>query len=99
MATEIKSTQTEVDLAVLPARQGLYRFTALCLLDPRAGAWSDLYDPEARRLISAAAAIIREEPSAVPASHARGEFPLSCLDPEDVFAAPVSYTHLRAHET
>ena len=88
---------TETDLAFLAARQGLYRFTAICLLDPRAGAWSDLYDQESHRLITAAAAIVREEPSAAPADLARGEFPLLCLNPVEVFSAlPPRYDALNA---
>jgi TorA maturation chaperone TorD len=68
------------------ARQSLYRFAALTLLDSRAGAWEQLRMIERSSLVSEAAALVRNEPGAIAQSLSPGERPLADLDPEFVLS-------------
>ena len=54
------------DPALNLARASLYRFTALTLIDPRAGSWDELHGPHTRQLVSEAAALVRCEAAARP---------------------------------
>lgn len=84
MTTAEAPQQTEFDPALSLARQSLYRFAALSLLDPRAGAWRHLNDARRRRLICEAAELIRAEPNANPSELGLGERRLADLDPQCV---------------
>jgi TorA maturation chaperone TorD len=68
------------------ARQCLYRFAALALLDPRRGAWEQLNGLRHSEVLSYAAAVMREQSATPPAGLARGERPLTDLDPEKVLS-------------
>ena len=74
------------DEALCFARQSLYRFAALALVDPRRGTWEQLSHPSAARLAQAAAALVRGEPAADARSLGLGERPLSDLDLDPVLA-------------
>jgi putative dimethyl sulfoxide reductase chaperone len=69
------------DPAIALARQGLYRFAALSLVDPRAGSWRLLDEFRDEPFLWEAAALIRELPEARPTSLAPRELPLTALDP------------------
>jgi TorA maturation chaperone TorD len=77
----------ETDTALHLARQSLYRFTALALLDPRAGSWDALQALRQGDLVSQAAALVRSEAGAQATSLAMGEQPLESLDPCRLFKA------------
>ncbi len=66
------------------ARQCLYRFTALALLDPRRGAWEQLNSLRHSRVLFDAAALVRDQARLLPGGLARGERPLDDLDPQKV---------------
>jgi TorA maturation chaperone TorD len=86
-ATELfGNRQTAQDSAQALARQCLYRFTALALLDPRRGAWEQLNSLRPSRLLFDAAEVVREQAGAPPGGLARGERPLVDLYPEKVLA-------------
>jgi hypothetical protein len=68
------------------ARQWLYRFAALSLLDPQAGSWEALQALRSDEFVAEAVALIRETPAAVPHQLALGERPLAALDPSSVLA-------------
>ncbi len=72
------------DPAVLMARQTLYRFAALTLLDPKAGGWEQLDALREDALLSEAANLIRDLPEATLRKLGPGEHPLSKLDPDPV---------------
>jgi TorA maturation chaperone TorD len=74
----------EFDLTLNLARQSLYRFAALTLLDPKDGAWERLAALRDDSLLADAAALIRELPSATATQLSLGERPLSALDPQAV---------------
>ena len=76
----------EADAAIESARQALYRFASVSLLDPRCGAWSLLADEQNARCASAAAELYREYRGPVVSSSqiSVGERPLSELDPRRV---------------
>ncbi|MDP7016179.1 MAG: molecular chaperone TorD family protein [Pirellulaceae bacterium] len=89
------STTTNFDPALNFARQSLYRFTALSLLDPRAGSWEQLNELRDDRLLQDAAELIRDEPAAAAASLAVGELALEDLNPAAALAAlPTSQSAL-----
>ena len=69
------------DLAMNMARQSLYRFAALSLVDPRAGSWEQLTGLRDDPLLPEAAALIRNLPQAQPAELGMGECPIEMLDP------------------
>lgn len=75
------------DPALNMARQALYRFAAVTLLDPRAGSWHALRAFRSEGLVSLAAALVRELPNASADSLGPGEQPLSALDPDRVLAS------------
>lgn len=77
----------DVDPALSLAQQALYRFAALTLLDPRAGAWEELAALRGTTLLDDAAEIVRQDPAASPPQLGRGELPLSDLVPARVLAA------------
>lgn len=74
----------ESDQALSLARQALYRFTAMALVDPRAGTWRQLSDLRTDPLLDAAAAVVRHDPAAKADTLALGERPLEDLDPAAV---------------
>lgn len=69
------------DQAVANARCLCYRWAASALSDPLTGGWEELIDPATHDIIAQAAAILRDEDGAVARPLARGEQPLSALDP------------------
>ena len=77
---------TTFEPAVLMARQSLYRFAAMSLLDPKAGSWDQLEAECEGTLLSEAASILRDLPEATPEKLGPGERPLSELDPSRVLA-------------
>jgi TorA maturation chaperone TorD len=81
------TTATTFDPALSIARQSLYRFAALSLLDPRAGCWEQLNQLRDNQMLTDAAELIRDEPAAKATKLAVAERPLEELDPEPVFAA------------
>jgi TorA maturation chaperone TorD len=74
----------EFDPAVNMARQSLYRFAALPLLDPLAGSWEQLNRLRNDPLLAAAAAFVRSLPAARSPQLGIGERPLEDLDPRPV---------------
>jgi TorA maturation chaperone TorD len=74
------------DPALLFARRTCYRFMSLALADPRNDTFSQLAHPETRKLVLESAEMLREERTAVTLPLARGERPLSELDPAMIFA-------------
>ena len=72
------------DPAVSMARQAIYRFTAIALLDPRAGAWKRLAEFRGDALLEEAAALLRGTPAARPKALAFGERPVADLNPSSV---------------
>jgi len=78
---------TSFDPALNLARQSLYRFAAVSLLDPRVGAWQQLNELRDGNFLADAAELIRSEPAAKTETLAVAERPLDELDPERVFAA------------
>jgi TorA maturation chaperone TorD len=78
--------ETTCDLVALMARQSLYRFAALSLLDPKAGSWKQLEARCEDALLYEAAAIVCNLPGAKPKKLGPGERPLSELDPSRVLA-------------
>ncbi|MBP61444.1 MAG: hypothetical protein CMJ62_07945 [Planctomycetaceae bacterium] len=80
-------TATTFDPALCLARQTLYRFAALSLLDPRVGCWKQLNGLRRGSVLPAAVALIRNEPGAKVKTLALAERPLDDLDPQPVFAA------------
>ncbi len=81
------ATATTFDPALSIARQSLYRFAALSLLDPRAGYWEQLNELRGDRILTDAAELVRGEPASKAETLAVAERPLDDLDPEPVFAA------------
>jgi TorA maturation chaperone TorD len=79
------------------ARQSLYRFAALTLVDPRRGTWEQLSHPSTAQLAQAATALVRGEPAAEVHSLGLGERPLADLDLAPVLARlPASADALNA---
>jgi TorA maturation chaperone TorD len=74
------------DPALSLARQSLYRFAALSLVDPKVGTWEQLDHVGSVRLLDEATALIRNEPAAQIDRLAPNERPLSELDPARVLA-------------
>jgi TorA maturation chaperone TorD len=69
------------DGALCCARQSLYRFAALTLVDPRRSTWEQLSHPSTGQLARDAAALVRGEPTADVHPLGLGERPLADLDP------------------
>lgn len=78
--------ETTCDAVALMARQSLYRFAALSLLDPKAGSWEQLKARCEDALLCEAAGIVCDLPAAKPKNLGLGERPLSELDPSRVLA-------------
>ena len=74
------------DGALCFARQSLYRFAALALVDPRCGTWEQLSHPSSAKLVGEAAALVRGEPAAEARPLGLGECSLADLDPASVLA-------------
>lgn len=68
------------------ARQCLYRFAALALLDPRRGAWEQMNSLRHSSLLFDAAAVVRQQSAGPPDGLVRGERPPEELDPQKVLA-------------
>ena len=79
--------QHEFDPAIYLAEMALYRFAALALLDPRAGAWEELDALRDTTLLDDAARLVRQDPAAHAETLGRGELPLSELTPGSVLSA------------
>lgn len=77
----IESPATDFDPAVNLARQLLYRFAALALLDPRAGSWSHLHRLREDGALLDAAALLRSIPKARAESFGLGEVSVDNLEP------------------
>ncbi|MCC7087193.1 MAG: molecular chaperone TorD family protein [Pirellulales bacterium] len=71
-----------LDLALLTARQVLYRFASISFLDPKAGAWEMLRSMSGDRLLQEAAQVVRDECGASPTELGRGELALDELRPD-----------------
>ena len=67
------------------ARQALYRFASLCLLDPRRDAWERLSESSARAVAASAAELLRSDSEARARRLAPGELPVAELDPGPAF--------------
>ena len=80
------TTIPTIDAPLSMARQSLYRFAALTLLDSRAGAWERLRGLERSPLVGEAAALVRSEPAVVKQVLAPGERPPADLDPDIVLS-------------
>ncbi len=78
--------QRDVDPTVRQARQLMYRFASLSLLDPRKGAWEQLGKLRGDDLLDQAAEIVRQDPAAVPEQLGRGERPPADLHPSAVLS-------------
>lgn len=74
------------DSALCVARQSLYRFAALALIDPRRATWEHLSHPATAQLAQAACALLRGEPAAEAHALGLGERPLAELDLAPVLA-------------
>lgn len=79
------SSPVQTDPVLNQSRQALYRFGALAFLDPRAGSWGQLADPDAQACVQAAAEVIRDD-QATASPLGLGESPPDMLDPAEVFA-------------
>ena len=75
------------DVALNMARQSLYRFAALSLLDPRAGSWDQLDRLRGDPLLCQAAELVRSLGAAKPEALGLGERPIADLNPAVVLAA------------
>jgi TorA maturation chaperone TorD len=84
MTLTVPSSPSPFDPALNRARQMLYRFTALALLDPRQGSWERLEALGNEPVLMEAARLVRECPAACAETLGPGERPLSALDPQTV---------------
>ncbi len=82
----ITASELTFDPAVAMARQALYRFAALTLLDPKFGSWEKLVDLRDDAVLSEAAALLCDLPEAIPEELAPGERSLAELDVSAVLA-------------
>lgn len=82
----ITASELTFDPAVAMARQALYRFAALTLLDPKFGSWEKLVDLRDDAVLSEAAALLCDLPEAIPEELAPGERSLAELDVSAVMA-------------
>ncbi len=74
------------DPALNKARQSLYRFAALALLDPKIGAWEQLSALHNDPLLRVAADLVCDLPAAQSVKLGLGELPIDQLDPLQVLA-------------
>ncbi len=72
------------DSALNMARQSLYRFAALSLLDPKCDSWECLHALRSDPILIEASAFIRQTPQAIPDQLGLGESPLDDLVPQRV---------------
>ena len=75
------ATTTSTDPAVSAARQVLYRFASVALLDPKAGAWQQLDAMRGDPLLPEAARLICSLPAAHPKEVGLCERPVAELHP------------------
>ena len=68
------------------ARGALYRYTALAMLDPRAGSWSHLSLRQSQECVQAAGELMREHATATVSELGLGELPCDHLNPTQMFA-------------
>jgi TorA maturation chaperone TorD len=80
----ITSELSQFDAATNLARQALYRFAALTLVDPHTGSWSLLRRAAGDGLVSDAAAVLRTSPLVKSVNLGVGERPVKFLDPAAV---------------
>ena len=80
----VDTSTTNLDPALNLAHQALYRFAALCLLDPRAGSWQQLNAMRPSTLLDDAAELVRGDAVAWPAQMGLGELPATALNPARV---------------
>ena len=85
MIDNTKTNKVDFDPAINMARQSLYRFAALSLLDPQAGSWEQLNALRGGTVVEQAAALIGSLPEAIVENIGLGERPLADLNPERVF--------------
>ncbi|MAD79692.1 MAG: hypothetical protein CMJ50_02450 [Planctomycetaceae bacterium] len=78
-------TQVEVEPAINMARQSLYRFAAISLLDPRSGSWEQLDTLRTSGVLEGACAVVRGTDTAKADPLGFGELSLEYLTPEEVF--------------
>jgi len=71
---------------LLTSQQVLFRFAAILFSDPRVGVWHVLRDPTTAAMVARAAATLRDTREARAEKLARGERPLTELDPSPIFA-------------
>ncbi len=84
--------ETSFDPSLNMARQCLYRFAALSLLDPKGGAWEQLCLLRDDSVLARATELLRELPEAVPEQLGPGERALDAFNPQSVLdRLPQSY--------
>lgn len=81
---DLLNPQNRVDHSLNFARQAMYRFASLALLDPRLGSWSRLQGLRNDPLLTESADFLRDLPGASSKTLARGERPIDLLNTESV---------------
>lgn len=76
---------TVLDPALNMARQSLYRFAAMLLLDPKCDSWEHLHALRSDPILTEASAFVAQRPQAKPEELGLGERPLEDLVPQHVF--------------
>lgn len=85
-ASPTNAVDPAVDPAVNMARQAVYRFAALTLVDPRTGSWELLRRTADQRLVCDAAELLRALPWVRSVQLGVGEQSVKHLDPSPIFA-------------
>ena len=88
--------EVTLDPALSMARQSLYRFAAVSLLDPKEGTWAKLAALRHDPLLAEAAMLVRGMPAAVPTAFAPGERPLA--RPRPARGSSIGFPHDRRIE-